>query len=392
MDIPICDLSGAKVLLVDDTPENLRVLRQALEPEGYSILISTSGEIALRIAKSAQPDLILLDVRMPGIDGFETCRQLKQNEDTRDIPVIFVTAQSETQSLVEGFQVGGIDYIQKPFQNEEVLARVQTHLRVRRLSLEVESAHQRIIDEMEHELQSAHDMQMSLMPKEQPRIEGLDIAGICRPARHVGGDFYQYFQRDGKLMICLADVTGKGMEAAIPVVLFDGILESEMDHGGEITQIFERLNNMLYRKLPGLTAVCLAAGELDLSTCTLTLANGGCPYPYHFHGATKQLVELQTSAYPLSVRPDIAYPSIHAQLETGDYLIFCSDGIVEAENPNRDQFGFDRTFDAFKAACIERDSAEEVLHCVLNEVGDFQQDADQSDDITCVVLRVTSGS
>jgi signal transduction histidine kinase len=134
------ELAGAKVLLVDDTPANLKLLRQALEPEGYSILIASSGEAALRIVRNARPDLILLDVQMPGLNGFDTCRLLKQDEATRSIPVIFVTARAETESVVEGFRAGGVDYIVKPFQSEEVLARVRTHLQIDRLARDLETS------------------------------------------------------------------------------------------------------------------------------------------------------------------------------------------------------------------------------------------------------------
>ncbi len=144
MDRPQIDLTGARVLLVDDTPANLKLLRQALEPEGYRILIAPSGEAALKIARSAQPDLILLDVQMPGLDGFETCRCLKQDPATQDIPVIFVTARAETEAIVEGFRAGGIDYIVKPFQSEEVLARVRTHLKIDRLTRHLETANRQI--------------------------------------------------------------------------------------------------------------------------------------------------------------------------------------------------------------------------------------------------------
>ena len=131
---PPLDLSGARILLVDDTPANLKLLRQALEPEGYSILVATNGEAALKVAATALPDLVLLDVQMPGINGFETCRRLKADPAMAETPVIFVTARTETESVVEGFHAGGIDYITKPFNNEEVLIRVQTHLKVSRLT------------------------------------------------------------------------------------------------------------------------------------------------------------------------------------------------------------------------------------------------------------------
>ncbi|MCZ6633268.1 MAG: hybrid sensor histidine kinase/response regulator [bacterium] len=122
---------------MDDTQANLDVLCELLEAEGYTISVAPSGEIALQIVERVKPDLILLDVMMPGIDGFEVCRRLKQDATTQDIPVIFITAENQTDKLVAGFEVGGVDYIAKPFQNEEVLVRVSTHLKIDRLTREL---------------------------------------------------------------------------------------------------------------------------------------------------------------------------------------------------------------------------------------------------------------
>jgi PAS domain S-box-containing protein len=124
---------GAQVLIVDDLPENLRILRGMLEAEGYRITVSPNGEVALRIAPTVEPDLILLDVMMPGIDGFETCRRLKEDPKLCHVPVVFVSAKGDISDIVEGFRVGGIDYITKPFKQEEVAARVRTHLQNRLL-------------------------------------------------------------------------------------------------------------------------------------------------------------------------------------------------------------------------------------------------------------------
>ncbi len=123
--------------MVDDVPANLSVLTSALEPHGYEIFAAPGGATALQIAAKARPDLILLDILMPGLDGLETCRRLKQDEKTRDIPVIFITARSEVECVVEGFRAGGVDYVIKPFQAEEVLTRVETHLRLNRLTAEL---------------------------------------------------------------------------------------------------------------------------------------------------------------------------------------------------------------------------------------------------------------
>ncbi len=127
-------ISTATVLVADDIPANRNLLRETLEPQGYEVLLAGNGETALKIAERAAPDVILLDVNMPGIDGFETCRRLRKMEGARDVPVIFITANDGTDSVVEGFRAGGVDYVTKPFKPEEVLMRVRTHLQINRLT------------------------------------------------------------------------------------------------------------------------------------------------------------------------------------------------------------------------------------------------------------------
>ncbi len=123
--------TAMKILVVDDNPVNVDVLRAPLEAAGYEILMAPSGEVALKLAPQTLPDLILLDVMMPGLDGFDTCVQLKEHSELKNIPVIFVTGKTATEDIIKGFQVGGADYINKPFRHEEVLARVTTHLKLR---------------------------------------------------------------------------------------------------------------------------------------------------------------------------------------------------------------------------------------------------------------------
>ncbi|WP_298220521.1 response regulator transcription factor [Halothiobacillus sp.] len=121
------------ILLVDDAPDNLRMLHDALQEQGYLVLVSTDGQSALDSVQLMPPDIIVLDARMPGIDGFETCRRLKEGLNTRDIPVIFMTGLSDTEYIVQGFQAGGVDYVTKPVVIEELLARITTHMQRARL-------------------------------------------------------------------------------------------------------------------------------------------------------------------------------------------------------------------------------------------------------------------
>ncbi len=135
---------SASILVVDDTPHNISILFDALTHYGYRVLAERDGKSAIEQVRHARPDLILLDVMMPGLNGFETCRQLKNNPATADIPVIFMTALTESIDKINGFNMGAVDYITKPFQLPEVLARVQTHLALRQMRHDLEKLNEQL--------------------------------------------------------------------------------------------------------------------------------------------------------------------------------------------------------------------------------------------------------
>ncbi|HZX30668.1 MAG TPA: HD domain-containing phosphohydrolase, partial [Rhodocyclaceae bacterium] len=132
------EYSGS-IVIVDDNPNNLQVLSSILQQAGYKVRPALGGEIALHAINASPPDLVLLDIRMPEMDGYETCRRLKANERLKDIPVIFISALSDTEDKLAAFAAGGVDYVSKPFQTEEVLARVRAHVQLRRMQLRLES-------------------------------------------------------------------------------------------------------------------------------------------------------------------------------------------------------------------------------------------------------------
>jgi serine phosphatase RsbU (regulator of sigma subunit) len=241
---------------------------------------------------------------------------------------------------------------------------------------------------LSQELEKAHEMQMRLMPESSPQISGFEMAGICRPATHVGGDFYQYFQQhEGNLVLTLADVTGHGMQAAIPTVLFSGILQNEMEENVAPDMHLSRLNRSLHQALDRRTFVCCTMAVLDLEQKQMTLTNGGCPYPYHYQASTQSAKEVALDGFPLGVRPQSKYDSIELRLEPGDALVFCSDGIIEAEN-KQGMFGFEQTAEAIEQAASRNASAEEIIDHLMDSVDSFVGSAEQLDDQTIVVLKV----
>src|SRR6188472_3591159 len=164
---------SASILIVDDTPANLQVLAGMLKDRGYKVRPVPSGKLALLAAKREPPDLILLDINMPEMNGYEVCEQLKANELLAGIPVIFISALTDQLDKVKAFATGGLDYITKPFQMEELHARVETHLKLRRLQIEVEEANLRLAkanDRMSRDLKAAAKIQETFLPRGVPRV------------------------------------------------------------------------------------------------------------------------------------------------------------------------------------------------------------------------------
>ncbi|MBP0021673.1 MAG: hybrid sensor histidine kinase/response regulator [Cyanobacteria bacterium SBLK] len=168
-----------EVLVVDDMPANLEVLTETLSSVGYTISAVTSGERTLKQLKTYIPDLILLDIQMPGIDGFETCRQIKANADTADIPIIFITALSDSDSITRGFSLGAVDYITKPFREVEVLARVKTHLKLRGLTKNLERQIEQRTADLTEALQQLQSSQIQLVQHEKMATLGNLVAGVA---------------------------------------------------------------------------------------------------------------------------------------------------------------------------------------------------------------------
>ena len=167
-----------RVLLVDDNPTNLKVLSEALRGQGWITLVATDGESAIEQAAYSSPDLILLDVMMPGIDGFETCRQLKANSATQLIPIIFMTALADTIDKVRGLELGAVDYITKPFQQEEVIARVKLHLKLSQLTQTLEQRVEERTAELNESVQELQKAQLKLIQSEKMSMLGQLVAGI----------------------------------------------------------------------------------------------------------------------------------------------------------------------------------------------------------------------
>lgn len=206
-----------RILIVDDTPASLSLLSHLLEPHGYEIIAASHGKDALMLAEKAEPDLVLLDVMMPGHDGFSICRALKSEPETCDVPVIFITSRNETESVLRGFQVGAVDYIFKPYQAEEVLARVAMHLKISRLNRELQQRNEELEQEIkrrhkaEHARDKATERLTTLASHEAQRWGLSGLVGESQHLQRILADI-ERLKQFGKTSVLITGESGTGKE------------------------------------------------------------------------------------------------------------------------------------------------------------------------------------
>lgn len=374
----------ASILLVDDNPANLRLLAQLLSENGYTIRAVTSGARALASAELTPPDLVLLDIRMPEMDGYAVCRQLKENPQTADIPVLFISALDDIQDKVTAFGCGGVDYITKPFQFEEVIARVKTHLDLRMLQQNLERINQR----MERELALAARMQTSLMPHQMPNLPGWQFAASLLPARMTSGDYFDFLNlTNGKMGIVVADVVDKGVAASLLMAMTSIVLRTyaaeQPEHPAAVlASANERILD--YSALDQFVTIFLCV--LDLASGELIYTNAGHSSGIlHRARAGVDVVYLKNSGPPVGVIEDVQWEEKVVSLEPGDVLALYTDGIFEAESPEGEFYGSDRLQDILETHPYQ--TAQELHDLILLDVQQFTGQISQEDDVTLVVVK-----
>jgi len=372
------------ILLVDDAPSNIQVANSILK-DTYKIRIATNGMKALELANATPPpDLILLDVMMPEMDGYEVCSRLKQETQTRDIPVIFLTGQTEIEDETKGFEVGAVDYIHKPFSPAIVKARVQTHLVLRGIREQLAQQLQTI----QKELETARQIQLSILPTEIPNIEGLDIAARYIPMTSVAGDFYDFIVVDDKrLGILVADVSGHGMPAALIASMLKIALAAQVPNAADPAQVLSGLNQALCGKFQH-HYVTAAYIFIDMTKGTLTYAGAGHPPMLMWGGSSPGVRDVEENGLFLGKFPWATYTSRELPLTAGEWCLLYSDGIPETNNRSEVEFGTEQ-FRKFLAT-DQSTSAGQFADNLLEELSRWAArgpDEEADDDVTMVAVH-----
>ena len=384
--------TGARILVVDDTPSNIQSLAATLKPAGYQVLVATNGQQALDVMGRVRPDLVLLDIMMPEMDGFEACARIKANPEWRDIPVIFLTAKTETADLVKGFELGAVDYVNKPFNAHELMARVHTHLTVDRLRTSVaekNAALEQAQAQTRAELDLARAMQVAILPARFPVATGCDGSARMLPATSLGGDFYDFIELPGgRIGLVMADVSGKGVPAAFFMAVARTNLNALAGAASGPAQCLQRTNDVLLTQNPMDLFVTVFYGVFDPATGELVYTNGGHNPPMLRRAdGTVELLGA-ASGLVLGMLP-ATYQQATVHLGAGDALVLYTDGVTEAFNSDQQMYGEERLRERVLAegGC----EAKALVASIFDGVMAFAGAAPQSDDITVAVLVWSGG-
>jgi phosphoserine phosphatase RsbU/P len=369
------------ILLVDDQPANLQVLFQTLKSVGCNLLVAKSGEAALTIAQKAHPDLILLDIMMPGIDGFEVCRRLKADPATEKIPVIFLSSLDETADKVRGLQLGAVDYVSKPFQAEEVIARVNTHLTIHRLNHEVQNQR----DQLEHELQVVSQLQRNLLPERLPNIDGLKLAVHYETSRYAGGDYYDIVNLpNGRWGFLVADAEGHSAPAAVMMAMTCALFRSCSTSEEEADRMLSYINENLC-KVNKESFVTAIYGDYDPRSRTFRISRAGHPLPILYRSTERKAMEVSCpGVFAMGLEPFPPVPVTEVALEPGDRLLFYTDGVSELFNEAGEPYGEKRLLRQIEAA--DTDDPESILMGIVDDLARFAGNRPADDDQAMLMI------
>jgi sigma-B regulation protein RsbU (phosphoserine phosphatase) len=333
-------VSAPTILIVDDTEVNLLLLQSVLDAEGFHTLTALDGAAARELSHTQSPDLILLDVVMPGESGFETCAKLKSDPKTAHIPIIFLSAQDDVKSKVRGLKIGGVDYVTKPVHGEEVLARVRVHLRIGENNRAMSRQHQARIEEL-------RDAQQAILVRPESCPEA-SFAVYYEPLEGAGGDFYDVVAVDSDVFgYFVADVSGHGASAAFLTSAIKALLRQYTGPLFSAEDTLRGIDTVMRQMLGEEQYLTACYANLNRRTGRLSVVSAGHP-PVIIVNSSGQAQRLEMDSDPLGIFSSLVIKRKEVQVSPGDRFYLYTDGLIESSPGGGRGDGLDRLV----AACV----------------------------------------
>jgi serine phosphatase RsbU (regulator of sigma subunit) len=391
--------AGAKVkpghlLVVDDLEVNRDMLSRRLQHDGHTVVQAENGAAALEIMGAQKFDLVLLDIMMPEMNGYQVLERMKAHDQWRDVPVIMISALFEIDSVVKAIELGAEDYLPKPFNPVLLRARIGACLEKKRLREAQREQQMAEEKRLRRELELAAKVQRQLLPERPPELKEAELAGACYPALEVGGDYYDFLLlRDDQLGFAIADVAGKGMQAALLMSSVEASLRSRAPlANGSLSELVSALNELVRSWTGAGSFVTFFYAQFDPRNLLLTYVNAGHNPPLlvrrkKSEGETaRELIPLTGGGPVIGIIPGMTYEQRSIQMQSGDILVAFTDGITEAFNTQNEEFGDRRLREAIDSG--DNLSPRELMDGIISKVRQWCSGAPQSDDMTMVVMKV----
>ncbi len=376
-------MAAPKILLVEDHPTSRKLLAAMLK-KSYTVLPAASGAEAVEIAKREKPDLVLLDIEMPGLDGFQTLEKLRSEAIEGAVPIIFITALGDSDTREKGLEAGAVDYLTKPFDRPELSIKVKNHLALYQARKEIERTNLVMAQEME----MASQLQRFLLPQSFPRHERLEFSVLYKPSFQASGDFYDLIEMGGMIGFTQVDVSGHGLRSAMIGAMFKMAFQSHAKESLSPATLVSAINDEMVRVTPDSDFLTLFCGMLNPETCELVYTNAGHPRPFLYRAGTGEVVELGAGGIIVGAFPEMAYEEGRESLRPGDCVLLYTDGVTEAGDLQGENgmYGEQRLRDIFLQN-VARDP-DDLLRTILEDVETFQGDGALSDDISLLLVSV----
>jgi len=376
---------AAHVLIVDDQALNRILLSQMLKNEGYQISMAYNGQEAIKILEHEPIDIVLLDVIMPVMDGFETAKIIKNNHSDVYLPIIFITSLDDKASFEKCLEVGGDDFIHKPFDKVILNAKIKAHRRTRELSKKANQQKQ-LLEYHHNQIEREHEIVEHIFNNSLENQDGFKqhLDFNLSPASMFNGDMFLVAQSPiGNLYCMLGDFTGHGLAAAIGALPVSRAFYTMVNKGKAVNDIAFELNTLLYNLLPGHMFCAATIVELSASGKSISAWLGGLPDAYLIdsEGNIKKTLESQHMALGILDKHEFEYDLIHFEVSSDTRLVLATDGIIETTNKQDDFFAEDRLIATLQS--------KPMITCedIIAHVSDFAQGLQQQDDVSIVLLN-----
>lgn len=371
------------ILIVDDSRMNRMVLGKTLSSEGYELLEAESADAALKLLNYRKPELILLDVVMPQMSGFDLCRLLKQQKSTQEIPIIFITSLDSTEDKIKGLELGAVDFITKPFNNAEILARVHTQVKLRQMYRTIIETNQRIAKD----LVTARQIQQNLLPEKNgtlARDVSFEYAYI--PCDEMGGDFFDIYQiSDTQVLFYILDVSGHGVASSLMTIFTKIFFSIHAKSAQHPAQLLRMLNQQFFRERLTEKYITVFLGILDVEKNRLTWSSAGqsvSPILYNQHGEEA----LSMHSFPIGLLENVGYTNAESDFPPGTSLLMYSDGVTDIQvGPGTPIFEEESLLQYIHLH--KEENRDSMVNSLLSYINHRAHHDDFHDDITIFLLK-----